>query len=102
METVSGLVKVTLPNYLSGLPIPNTIGGWFRLGCEYISAYMLYICDTLNYAFFAARAHTMIDGFHKCFCLYFLYLRSRMGVTSSPIEIHSSAHICYNTQRKRV
>lgn len=35
METVSGLVKTSLPNYLAGLPIPNSIGGWFRLGCEY-------------------------------------------------------------------
>lgn len=26
------LVKVTLPNYLSNLPIPDTIGGWFKLG----------------------------------------------------------------------
>ncbi|EDS36231.1 zinc finger CDGSH domain-containing protein 1 [Culex quinquefasciatus] len=26
METLSGLVKTTLPNYLSGLPIPNTFG----------------------------------------------------------------------------
>ncbi|XP_038114491.1 CDGSH iron-sulfur domain-containing protein 2 homolog [Culex quinquefasciatus] len=32
METLSGLVKTTLPNYLSGLPIPNSFGGWFRLG----------------------------------------------------------------------
>ncbi|XP_055639459.1 CDGSH iron-sulfur domain-containing protein 2 homolog [Toxorhynchites rutilus septentrionalis] len=32
METLSGLVKTTLPNYLAGLPIPNTFGGWFRLG----------------------------------------------------------------------
>lgn len=34
MESLSSLVKVSLPNYLSGLPIPNTFGGWFRLGCE--------------------------------------------------------------------
>ncbi|KAF5298289.1 hypothetical protein FQR65_LT09800 [Abscondita terminalis] len=29
---LSQLVKVTVPNYLSGLPIPDTFGGWFRLG----------------------------------------------------------------------
>ncbi|KAK9295517.1 hypothetical protein QLX08_010185 [Tetragonisca angustula] len=32
MMPVAHLVKVTLPNYLAGLPIPDTIGGWFRLG----------------------------------------------------------------------
>ncbi|KAF7995378.1 hypothetical protein HCN44_006485 [Aphidius gifuensis] len=32
MEPIASLVKVSIPNYLSGLPIPNTIGGWFRLG----------------------------------------------------------------------
>ncbi|KOX72860.1 CDGSH iron-sulfur domain-containing protein 2 like protein [Melipona quadrifasciata] len=32
MMPVAHLVKVTLPNYLAGLPIPDTIGGWFHLG----------------------------------------------------------------------
>ncbi|XP_063990574.1 CDGSH iron-sulfur domain-containing protein 2 homolog [Diachasmimorpha longicaudata] len=32
MEPISHLVKVSLPNYLSGLPIPDSIGGWFKLG----------------------------------------------------------------------
>ncbi|KAG4080214.1 hypothetical protein HA402_008285 [Bradysia odoriphaga] len=32
MESLSSLVKVSLPNYLAGLPIPNTFGGWFKLG----------------------------------------------------------------------
>lgn len=32
MEPVARLVKVSVPNYLSGLPIPDSIGGWFRLG----------------------------------------------------------------------
>lgn len=32
MEPVSHLIKVSLPNYLSNLPIPNSIGGWFKLG----------------------------------------------------------------------
>ena len=35
MQCVHSLVKTTIPNYLSGLPIPNSIGGWFKLGCEY-------------------------------------------------------------------
>lgn len=32
MQLLSGLVKTTLPNYLAGLPIPDSFGGWFRLG----------------------------------------------------------------------
>ncbi|KAL3276918.1 hypothetical protein HHI36_012286 [Cryptolaemus montrouzieri] len=28
------LIKVTLPNYLSNLPIPDTVGGWFKLGIK--------------------------------------------------------------------
>lgn len=35
MEALSGLVKVTLPNYLSNLPIPNSFTGWFKLGSKY-------------------------------------------------------------------
>jgi len=31
MEAVSNLVKQTLPAYLQGLPIPNTIMGWFSI-----------------------------------------------------------------------
>ncbi|XP_026472642.1 CDGSH iron-sulfur domain-containing protein 2 homolog [Ctenocephalides felis] len=34
MNCLSHLVKVTLPNYLSGLPIPDTFGGWFSLGIK--------------------------------------------------------------------
>lgn len=34
MEALSGLVKVTLPNYLSNLPIPDSFTGWFKLGSK--------------------------------------------------------------------
>ncbi|XP_066581264.1 CDGSH iron-sulfur domain-containing protein 2 homolog [Prorops nasuta] len=34
MEPVARLVKVSIPNYLSGLPIPDSIGGWFHLGIK--------------------------------------------------------------------
>ncbi|XP_063376893.1 CDGSH iron-sulfur domain-containing protein 2 homolog [Cydia fagiglandana] len=34
MYLVSNLVKVTIPNYLAGLPIPDSVGGWFRLGVK--------------------------------------------------------------------
>lgn len=37
MYIVSNIVKVTIPNYLAGLPIPDTFGGWFHLGGEYTS-----------------------------------------------------------------
>ena len=32
MEAISTLVRVSLPNYLSNLPIPSSFGGWFSLG----------------------------------------------------------------------
>ena len=32
METISTTVKVSIPNYLANLPIPNSIMGWFSLG----------------------------------------------------------------------
>lgn len=35
MEALSSLVKVTLPNYLSNLPIPDSFTGWFKLGGKF-------------------------------------------------------------------
>lgn len=32
MQLVSSLVRESIPNYLSNLPIPSTISGWFQLG----------------------------------------------------------------------
>jgi len=32
MQPLAHLVKVTIPDYLANLPIPDTFGGWFRLG----------------------------------------------------------------------
>lgn len=32
METISTTVKVSIPNYLANLPIPNSVLGWFSLG----------------------------------------------------------------------
>ncbi|VVD03500.1 CDGSH iron-sulfur domain-containing protein 2 homolog [Leptidea sinapis] len=31
MYFISNTVKVSIPNYLAGLPIPDSFGGWFRL-----------------------------------------------------------------------
>ncbi|XP_045469442.1 CDGSH iron-sulfur domain-containing protein 2 homolog [Harmonia axyridis] len=39
------LIKVTLPNYLSNLPIPDTAGGWFRLSLrDWISLIPPFAC----------------------------------------------------------
>lgn len=35
MEPVSILFKQSIPHYFENLPIPNTFGGWFKLGCTY-------------------------------------------------------------------
>ena len=32
MEFLSHFVRVSVPNYLAGLPIPNDFTGWFKLG----------------------------------------------------------------------
>ncbi|KAF4533538.1 hypothetical protein B566_EDAN001023 [Ephemera danica] len=32
MEPIAHLVKVSVPNYLSNLPLPDSVGGWFHLG----------------------------------------------------------------------
>ncbi|KAL0111344.1 hypothetical protein PUN28_012912 [Cardiocondyla obscurior] len=34
MESIAHVVKVSFPNYLAGLPVPDSIGGWFRLGVK--------------------------------------------------------------------
>ncbi|KAK2726016.1 CDGSH iron-sulfur domain-containing protein 2 homolog [Artemia franciscana] len=31
MESFSNLVRIHVPNYLAGLPLPKSIGGWFKL-----------------------------------------------------------------------
>lgn len=41
MQPFAYLIKVSLPNYLAGLPIPDSFGGWFRLGCKYFIFYYL-------------------------------------------------------------
>lgn len=37
MELISSLVKKDLPNYLSNLPVPDSVGGWFKLSCEWVA-----------------------------------------------------------------
>ncbi|KAH8278769.1 hypothetical protein KR018_009215 [Drosophila ironensis] len=34
MESLSHLVKTSLPNYLSNLPVPDSFGGWFKLSLK--------------------------------------------------------------------
>ncbi|EDW16215.1 CDGSH iron-sulfur domain-containing protein 2 homolog [Drosophila mojavensis] len=31
MQSLSHAVKTSLPNYLSSLPVPDSVGGWFKL-----------------------------------------------------------------------
>lgn len=31
-EALSSFIKLTIPNYLSNLPIPDSFSGWFKLG----------------------------------------------------------------------
>lgn len=50
MEALSSLVKVTLPNYLSNLPIPDSITGWFKLGCKLQNQFLLEKSIILGYS----------------------------------------------------
>lgn len=34
MSTLSSLIRVSIPNYLAGLPVPDTFTGWFKLGIK--------------------------------------------------------------------
>jgi len=34
MQSLSSLVKTTIPDYLSNLPIPDSFGGFFKLGVK--------------------------------------------------------------------
>lgn len=55
MEALSGLVKVTLPNYLSSLPIPNSFTGWFKLGCKYMIILIQIFFLIAKFDFFCAE-----------------------------------------------
>lgn len=52
MEPIAHLVKVSIPNYLAGLPIPESIGGWFRLGgkklCDALPIYFMIECNHIR------------------------------------------------------
>ena len=60
MMPIAHLVKVTLPNYLAGLPIPDSIGGWFRLGSKKLSNIIIIYLIIYMYLFnfiAGAKAH---------------------------------------------
>lgn len=59
MYIVSNLIKVTIPNYLAGLPIPDSIGGWFRLGGKFELKYL--------------KKNSVMSRFHPVY-LYFYVL----------------------------
>lgn len=42
MQPVAGLVKTTIPNYLSNLPIPDTFTGWFKLSCKWFNLKIIF------------------------------------------------------------
>ncbi|CAG0893909.1 unnamed protein product [Darwinula stevensoni] len=41
MHALAQIVKVSLPNYLSSLPIPDSLGGWFHLSRVFGVAYVI-------------------------------------------------------------
>lgn len=52
MEPLSNLVKVSLANYLAELPLPHSVGGWFRLGgkCNsYVHINTINVSDAIYY-----------------------------------------------------
>ncbi|XP_063217937.1 CDGSH iron-sulfur domain-containing protein 2 homolog isoform X2 [Bacillus rossius redtenbacheri] len=65
MQPVSHLVRVSLPNYLAGLPIPDSIGGWFRLGVK----------DWLSLVPFTAAVAGLTYMSYRAFCPAFLAKR---------------------------
>jgi len=34
MSALSSLIRVSIPNYFAGLPVPDTFTGWFKLGVK--------------------------------------------------------------------
>lgn len=54
MYPFSTLVKETVPNYLSGLPIPDSIGGWFRLGGKKLFIVVYWPCANYSIKYISA------------------------------------------------
>ncbi len=57
MEAISNLVRVSLPQYLKDLPVPDTFFGWFSLGlgdwAKLVRRYSNDACDTfLRFLFY--------------------------------------------------
>ena len=40
MDTLSTFVRRSIPDYLSGLPVPNSVGGYFSLSGELCDQFM--------------------------------------------------------------
>lgn len=57
MEALSGLVKVTLPNYLSNLPIPDSFLGWFKLGGKRFKFHINFTFTNFEYHKFQLESH---------------------------------------------
>lgn len=59
MESVSHLVKVSVPNYLADLPIPNSIGGWFRLGSNFHRVLFMLYFSAINFISFSTPRYNL-------------------------------------------
>ncbi|CAH2012499.1 unnamed protein product [Acanthoscelides obtectus] len=70
MQPLAHLVKVSLPEYLASLPIPDTVGGWFRLGIKDWAALipptaLLAGVTYISYRAFCPEAHKGCAGASK-------------------------------------
>ena len=73
MESLSNVVRVHLPGYLSNLPVPNSFTGWFSLGLkDWAKLVNLFLGFSLNQAWanpekFSANPEYTDDYFWKTF-----------------------------------
>lgn len=51
MSTLSSLIRVSIPNYLAGLPVPDTFTGWFKLGSMKVNRNSMHTISKLEVHF---------------------------------------------------
>lgn len=49
MDALSTFVRRSIPDYLSGLPVPNSIGGYFSLSGELSNQFMTGLIIHISY-----------------------------------------------------
>lgn len=64
MQVVNHIVKESLPNYLTNLPIPDTILGWFKLSVSDWARLVPFglACTGLSYLTLQGLAHSPVIG----------------------------------------